>query len=83
MTAAANSAVRLWGQGKIRTKKIGTIILNGAVKSGENEWKGSLLNTDDGKTYAGVVTMEGADEINLKGCAFGIICQGETWRRAN
>jgi uncharacterized protein (DUF2147 family) len=66
-----------------RNKEIGTIILNGAVKSGDNQWKGSLLNTDDGKTYAGVVTLEGADGLNLKGCAFGIICQGETWRRAN
>jgi uncharacterized protein (DUF2147 family) len=66
-----------------RTKEIGTIIMNGAVKSGDNEWKGSLLDTDNGKTYAGVVTMESADGLNLKGCALGIICQGETWRRVN
>jgi uncharacterized protein (DUF2147 family) len=66
-----------------RAKEIGTVILNGAVKSGDNEWKGSLLDTDNGKTYAGVVTMEGADGLNLKGCALGFICQGETWRRVN
>jgi uncharacterized protein (DUF2147 family) len=64
-----------------RAKEIGTVILNGALKSGENEWKGSLLDTDNGKTYAGVVTMEGVNGLNLKGCALGIICQGETWRR--
>jgi uncharacterized protein (DUF2147 family) len=66
-----------------RAKEIGTVILNGAVKSGDNQWKGSLLDTDSGKTYAGVVTMEGADGLNLKGCALGFICQGETWRRVN
>jgi uncharacterized protein (DUF2147 family) len=63
-----------------RSKEVGTIILNGAVKSGDNRWKGSLLNTDNGKIYAGVVTLEGADGLNLKGCV-AIICQGETWRR--
>jgi uncharacterized protein (DUF2147 family) len=65
---------------KSRTKEIGMVILNGAVKSGDNEWKGSLLDTDNGKTYARVVTLEG-DGLNLKGCALGIICQGETWRK--
>jgi uncharacterized protein (DUF2147 family) len=56
-------------------------VLNGASKSGDNEWKGRLLDTDNGKTYARVVTMEGADGLNLKGCALGTICQGETWRK--
>jgi uncharacterized protein (DUF2147 family) len=64
-----------------RAKEIGTVILSGAVRSGDNEWKGNLLDTDNGKTYAGVVTLEGADGLNLKGCALGIICQGETWRK--
>jgi uncharacterized protein (DUF2147 family) len=56
-------------------------VLNGASKSGDNEWKGRLLDTDKWKTYAGVVTMEGADGLNLKGSALGTICQGETWRK--
>ena len=62
--------------------KIGTMIVSGAAKTGANEWKGSLLNPDDGKTYKGVITLVGEDGLNLKGCALGIICQGETWRRA-
>ncbi len=66
-----------------RSKEIGTIIMQGAAKSGENQWKGDLLDTDSGKTYAGVVTMEGAGGLNLKGCALGFICEGETWRRIN
>src|SRR5271166_611615 len=63
-----------------RAKEVGTVILNGAAKSGDNQWKGSLLNTDNGKTYSGVVTLESPDALNLKGCV-AMICQGETWRR--
>ena len=61
--------------------KIGTVILSGAAKSGDNEWRGSLLNPDDGKTYKGVITLVGDDGLNLKGCALGLFCEGETWRR--
>jgi len=61
--------------------KVGVVIVSGAVKTGANAWKGSLLNPDDGKTYAGVITLVGADGLNLKGCALGVFCQGETWRR--
>jgi uncharacterized protein (DUF2147 family) len=62
-------------------KEVGTVIVNGAVKTGDNEWKGNLLDTENGKTYSGVITLVGADGLNLKGCALGIICEGETWRR--
>ena len=61
--------------------RVGTMIVGGAVKAGANEWKGKLLNPEDGKTYSGVITLVGADGWNLKGCALGVFCQGETWRR--
>ena len=61
--------------------KVGTMIVGGAPKTGPNEWKGSLLNPDDGKTYPGVITLVGVDGLNLKRCALGVFCQGETWRR--
>ena len=61
--------------------KVGTMIVGGAAKVGANEWKGNLLNPEDGKTYSGVITLVGADGLNLKGCALGVFCQGETWRR--
>jgi uncharacterized protein (DUF2147 family) len=63
-----------------RKSEIGTVIMSGANKISSNEWRGALLDTDNGKTYSGVVTLEGEDGLNLKGCV-GIICQGETWRR--
>jgi uncharacterized protein (DUF2147 family) len=63
-----------------RKSTVGTVIMGGAVKSGDNQWKGDLLNTENGKTYSGVVTLEGPQTLNLKGCV-GFICQGETWVR--
>jgi len=72
--------------GKVASKgassaKVGTVIVSGAVKSSADEWKGHLLDPDDGKTYSGVITLVGADGLNLKGCALGVFCEGETWHR--
>jgi uncharacterized protein (DUF2147 family) len=69
---------------KDQSKKdtVGKVIMNGAVKSSDTVWKGDLLNLEDGKTYSGVVTLEGPKALNLKGCALGgLICKGETWTR--
>lgn len=61
---------------------VGTVILTGAAKSGANTWKGSLLNTEDGQTYTGNVTLENANALRLEGCALlGLACKGETWTR--
>jgi uncharacterized protein (DUF2147 family) len=63
-----------------RKSEIGTVIIKGAVKSGDNQWSGDLLNTDNGKTYAGVITLQGPNALNLKGCV-AIFCQSETWTK--
>jgi uncharacterized protein (DUF2147 family) len=62
-----------------RKNTIGTVIMKGAAKSGENTWKGDLLDVESGKIYSGVVTLESASALNLKGCVAAIICRGETW----
>lgn len=60
---------------------IGTVILRGATQTGPHEWKGKLFNAENGKTYDGVITVNSADELTLKGCLMGILCGGETWKR--
>ena len=61
---------------------VGKVIMTGAVKAGDNQWKGDLLNLEDGQTYSGVVTLEGPKALNLKGCVLGgLVCKGETWTR--
>lgn len=62
-------------------KAIGTVILRGAAKSGPNEWKGKLFNAADGKTYDGLITVKSPTELSLKGCLWGLLCSGETWKR--
>ena len=60
---------------------VGTVIMPGAKKVSDNKWEGDLLNTEDGKTYSGVVTLDSGG-LMLKGCILGgFICKGETWSR--
>jgi len=66
-----------------RKKEIGTVIMKGAKKSGDNKWEGDLLDVESGKTYSGVVTLEGPNALNLKGCVAMVLCRGETWTRVN
>lgn len=62
-----------------RKKEVGTVIMKGAAKSGDNVWKGDLLDVESGKIYSGVVTLESASALNLKGCVAAVFCRGETW----
>ena len=65
---------------KDQTKKdmVGKVIMTGATKSGDNAWKGDLLNLEDGNTYSGTVTLVSAGALNLKGCALaGLVCKDE------
>jgi uncharacterized protein (DUF2147 family) len=43
-------------------------------------WAGPIYNSDDGKNYAGRLLMQGADALQVNGCA-GVLCGGELWRR--
>ncbi len=68
---------------KAKQGTVGTVIMSGAAKTSDNTWKGDLLNTEDGQTYNGVVTLAGGG-LKLDGCVLGgIICKGETWTKSN
>ena len=68
---------------KSKQGTVGTVILSGASKISDNQWEGDLLNTEDGQTYSGKITLSGGG-LTLKGCVLGgIICKGETWSRAD
>jgi uncharacterized protein (DUF2147 family) len=68
---------------KAKQGTVGTVIVSGADKTGDGTWKGDLLNTEDGQTYNGMITLSGGG-LTLKGCVLGgIVCKGETWTRVN
>lgn len=43
-------------------------------------WIGPIYNADDGQTYAGKLTLNGAGTLEVQGCA-GVMCGSETWHR--
>ncbi len=53
----------------------GLSILDHAKKAAEGSWKGDLYNAEDGQTYAGYVTLQAADKLQLKGCALLVFCK--------
>jgi uncharacterized protein (DUF2147 family) len=63
--------------------KVGKTIMCGAKKTGDNKWKGTVLNLDDGQQYSGYVELNG-NSLTLSGCVLGgIICKDDTWSRIN
>ena len=60
----------------------GAVIMSGAAKDTADRWKGQIYNSEDGKTYAGYVTVKGKDEVKLEGCVLSFLCKSHTWRRA-
>lgn len=69
---------------KLRARPlVGLAILEQLVTTGTNAYKTSIYNPEDGKSYAGTVTLQSADRLKIKGCVFGgLFCGGETWSRA-
>ena len=63
-------------------KAIGTVILRNAVRNEDGDWAGDLYNTEDGKIYAGTISVKKPTELTLQGCLISILCKTETWLRA-
>jgi len=48
----------------------------------KNHWDGKIIDTRNGSTYEGHVTLKNADALRVEGCTFaGLFCGGETWTR--
>jgi len=63
---------------------MGVTIVIGMKPAGTNKWSGQVYNAEDGKTYSGSVTMQGANALKLEGCALGgLLCKAQTWSRVN
>lgn len=61
---------------------IGQKVLFDMQKTGADTWSGSAHNPEDGRDYAGTMTLAG-DRLMTRGCAFGgLICQSVGLSRA-
>jgi uncharacterized protein (DUF2147 family) len=62
----------------------GLVIMSGAKKSGDNAWKGSIYNREDGQRYSGSITVVNKNTLELQGCGLGgLVCSSRTWTRIN
>jgi uncharacterized protein (DUF2147 family) len=59
----------------------GPVIMKNAKKSSDSTWEGDLIDAESGKIYSGIVTLQSANALNLKGCLAIILCRSETWTR--
>ena len=62
---------------------LGMPVLLDLKASGPNHWGGALYNSQNGKTYAGGITLLTPDRVRVRGCVLGFLCGGENWTRVN
>jgi len=68
---------------KLRSRPIvGIPLLRGFRRGEGGEWiDGSIYNPEDGRTYAATMRLGTAGELRVRGCALGVFCQTQVWRR--
>lgn len=53
---------------------VGLALVSGMRFEG-GRWNGRFYNPDDGRTYAGAITVRSGDRLDLRGCVAGILCK--------
>jgi uncharacterized protein (DUF2147 family) len=61
---------------------MGLAVLSGMKPNGDNSWKGSIYNADDGRTYSATMSLNG-QVMKLRGCVAGIFCKTNTFNKVN
>src|SRR3712207_2872712 len=62
---------------------IGMQILRSMKPAGQNRWEGTILDPRNGKIYQSNITLSGSNLLRVQGCIMGVLCGGETWKRAS
>ena len=65
----------------LRDRRVKGLALFDGMMGGPRVWRGSVYNPADGGTYAGSVTLAGADTLRLQGCVVWPLCKTQTWSR--
>ena len=73
----------VWLRDKDSPAHIGQRVFFDMKPSGDDQWRGSAFNPEDGKTYSGKMSLSGGT-LTTAGCALaGLICKSYDWSRAN
>lgn len=64
-----------------KRRVIGLTILNNMKPNGDNKWKGTIYNPDDGYTYSSRMQLKSADRMKVEGCVAGIFCKSMHFKR--
>jgi uncharacterized protein (DUF2147 family) len=84
--AACGSAICgtvVWVKDPDGPSKVGQRVFYDMVPSGANAWSGKAFNPEDGKTYAGKMTLSGST-MTTSGCVLGgIVCRSVSWKKVN
>ena len=59
---------------------IGLTVMNGMAPNGQNTWKGTIYNPDDGNTYRATMRLNG-NVMKVQGCVAAVFCKTNTFRR--
>jgi uncharacterized protein (DUF2147 family) len=71
-----------WLKDTTGSAKVGQRVFFDMKPNGENVWAGTAFNPEDGKQYAGKMTLSGGS-LTTSGCALGgLICKSVPWTRA-
>lgn len=60
---------------------IGLTVLRSMAADGDNKWKGTIYNADDGKTYSAYMSLSGST-MKVKGCV-AVFCSTKTFKKLN
>jgi uncharacterized protein (DUF2147 family) len=72
----------IWVKDPSGPGKIGQEVFFDMKPDGDNAWAGTAFNPEDGKRYAGKMTLSG-DRLVTAGCVFGgLLCKSFNWTRA-
>ncbi len=59
---------------------LGVPVLLAMAPSG-SEWKGSIYNAGDGKTYSASFKLMGDSQAQVQGCVAAVFCKSQVWTR--
>jgi uncharacterized protein (DUF2147 family) len=66
----------------LRNRKILGIAVLQNLKAADKEWRGTIYDPRNGRSYRSIVFVTKKGTLTVKGC-FGPICQSQSWTKSN